>query len=256
MSAQRQPVATSQPLFSSTPMPASQLASRRLPSLLWLCIIAGAFLIVGLSSITTVEGEWLSPPAGQTLTLGGIQTIGQVLDVSRPDLVGVMFQVNAPSQAPGVAMELTVRLRYVVGPPIDLVSQRVVVNPAEDSLVTARFSPIDTEHSQGRASKKFVLLIDIPELTPGTGPTIVVQERPQAQGGLIVDGSPKANLDLVVAPLYQRRWVDRIWPISAMASGKPGLLGWPPLYPLLAYCYLVILSMALAAIRRALPPKG
>jgi hypothetical protein len=42
-----------------------------------------------------------------------------------------------------------------------------------------------------------------------------------------------------------------------MASGKPGLLGWPPLYPLLAYLYLITFSVGAAKLRRAITaPEG
>lgn len=221
------------------------------PYLSWLLALVGALLAIALSLIVTFEGGVVTDAEGdQELTMGGIETVGQATSIERPDLAGVVIRINTAGQQVD-GLNLTVRLRYAEGPPIDLVRQSVPLSAAEGGALSVRWAPISPARNPLTTTERLMVILDFPELPPNSGPSFVVRASPAGQGGLMVDGTAILDRDLVVAPLYQRRWADAIWPISAMAAGKPGLFGWPPLYPLLAYLYLVALGVGLAALWRA-----
>jgi hypothetical protein len=228
--------------------PLGELGARVRASLPWLLALAGALLIVALSTIVTDEGGMLMEASGdQPLTMGGIRTVGQSMAIAQPELSGVAMRIPTLGQG-SQALSLTVRLRYAAGPPIDLVRQSVSLGAVAGGVLTVRWAPISPARNPLTATENLNLILDFPKLPPGTGPSFVVRENLQGRGGLTIDGTVIADRDLVVAPIFQRRWADTIWPISAMAAGKPGPLGWPPLYPLLAYLYLVALVSGLAAL--------
>jgi hypothetical protein len=222
------------------------------PYLYWLAALAGALIIAVLSMITTRDDA--SAPLTSTdmeLTLGGIQTIKQVFTITRPDLVGVAIPLMPAAQG-GADLRIAVHIRYADGSPDDLVSENLPVQSAEAGVLTIRFAPTSIVSDPRMPTTTLKLILDIPTLPPGTGPTIRVRANSLAQGALTIDEHTESGRDLVITPIYQRRWVDSVWPISAMARGKPGLLGWPPFYALLAYVYLLALSVGVASLRRAM----
>jgi hypothetical protein len=227
-----------------------------LPYARWLAIIIGALLIAGLSTITTVDP--VSAPITPTdteLTLGGIKTIEQTFTITRPDLVGLAIRLSPAAQS-GTDTKIPVHLRYADGPPFDLVIGDALVSAAKDGVLTLRFPPITVIRDQRVPTTTLRLTLTIPKIPASTGPTITIRENPLSQGGIAVDGRADHHQDLVIAPIYQRRWADSLWPISAMARDKPGLLGWPPLYPLLAYIYIVALLAGIASLRQAMLPPS
>jgi hypothetical protein len=237
-----------QPAPSQQLWPIGALARAYLP---WLIALAGALLALALSMIVTSEGGVAADvPGDQELTMGGIETVGQAMLIARPDLAGVAIRINTAGQQTE-ALSITARLRYAAGPPIDLVRQSAPLSAAEGGVLIVRWAPINPSRNPLTATESLTLILDFPELPASTGPSFVVRERVSGQGRLTIDGTAILDRDLAVAPLYQRRWADTLWPISAMAAGKPGPLGWPPLYPLLAYLYLVALGSGLAALWRA-----
>ncbi|MEI7772096.1 MAG: hypothetical protein WCI67_19030 [Chloroflexales bacterium] len=231
---------------------ANAIARHYLP---WLAAIAGALLIIALSSITTIADA--SPPAEATdieLTLGGIKTVAQTFVINQPDLAGLAIRLR-PAAAGGPDTKISVHLRYADGPPFDLVIGDAIPSAARDGVLTLRFPAITVIRDPRVPTTTLRLTLGIPKLRPNTGPFITVRPNPQSQGGLVIDRSPTPRQGLVIVPIYQRRWADQLWPISALARGKPGLLGWPPLYPLLAYAYLIMIAAGSAALRRTLRPQ-
>ncbi len=216
----------------------------------WLTALVGALCIMALSMITTLDGEIALPaPTDMPITLGGITTIEQTFTITRPDLVGLEIQIHPAAQiVPDLRVPL--HLRYTDGSPVDLVSESLSVQTAKNGVITVRFPPLVAAHDVRVPTTTLALILDVPQLQPNTGPTVTARENHQTQETLIIDGRISANRELVFAPLYQRRWADSLWPISAMARGKPGILGWPPLYALLAYTYLIVLGVGIANLRR------
>ncbi|NNJ13437.1 hypothetical protein EKD04_024225 [Chloroflexales bacterium ZM16-3] len=217
----------------------------------WALALLGALLITGLSTITTVDPVRAPPaPTDIDLTIGGISSIEQTFSITQPDLVGLAIQMrNAAQSDPNT--RIPVRLRYADGPQFDLVIGDAFVRAAKDDMLTLRFPAITLIHDLRVPTTTLKLTLSIPALPPGTGPMITVRENALRQGEIAIDGRAEPSWDLVIVPIYERRWADRIWPISAMARGKPGLLGWPPLYPLLGYLYLLMLGAGIAALRQA-----
>jgi hypothetical protein len=229
---------------------AALLGNRPRRLLLWLLAFAGALLVVFVSLIVTPESDALDDAPGDlALTMGGIETVRQTMVIGLPELAGVAIRIpdlGATTQP----LSLTLRLRYTAGPPADLVRQTVRI-AADDGVLTVRFPAIRLSRDPLTTTERLLLILDLPELPPNSGPSFVVRRNTQGNGGLVIDTAAIIDRDLAVAPIYERRWVDAIWPVSAMAAGKPGLLGWPPLYPLLAYLYLVALGCGVGALWRA-----
>jgi hypothetical protein len=222
----------------------------------WLAALAGALLITALSMITTLDVISIPPdPSDVELTLGGIQTIEQMVTITQPDLVGLSIRLMPTAQG-NADLRIPIHLRDADGPPVDLVSVTLPVQAAEDGVLAMHFSPLSIISDPRVPTKTLKLILDIPPLPPGTGPRITVRPNLLAQGTLKIDADAGSSRDLLIAPIYQRRWADNLWPISAMARGKPGLLGWPPLYALLAYLYLITLSVGAAKLRRAITAPG
>jgi hypothetical protein len=230
------------------------MTTTALSYLRWLAAVAGALLITALSMITTVDPVSAPlTPADAEITLGGIKTVEQTFAITEPDLVGLAIRLSPAAQS-STNLKIPVHLRYADGPPFDLVIGDAVVRAARDGVLALRFPPITLIRDPRVPTTTLRLTLAIPKLPPGTGPTITVRAHAQGQGGIAVDGRPDPSHDLIIVPIYQRRWADQIMPISAMARGKPGLLGWPPLYPLLAYTYLIALSLGGTHLRQALQP--
>ncbi len=217
----------------------------------WLTALVGALIVTTLSTITTLDSEISAlAPTDRELPLGKIKTIEQTFTITRPDLVGIAFPIRSDVQS-AADLYIPLHLRYADGSPNDLVSERLLVQAAVGGVITVRFAPITGAHDSRIPTATLKLILNIPELQPDTGPIFTARENHQTQESLTLDGRILPNRTLVVTPIYQRRWADSLWPISAMARGKPGLLGWPPLYALLAYTYLLTLGVGIANLRRA-----
>lgn len=220
----------------------------------WTIALLGALFAIGLGTLTTDVAPTVDQPAtDQALTLGGITTLEQTFSTTRAGLIGLSIPVSAGA-ASDSDFQLSIRVRYDGGPPIDLVSASAPLSAAGDQLLSFTFpAPIDARAPRA-ISDTFRLYIDIPALPPSSGPAIGVQVNAQQQGRLRIDGRPAAGFDLVIIPRYRQRLIDRLWPISAMSAGKPGVLAWPPLYVLIPYIYLILLLEAATALYRAIRP--
>ncbi|MEI7643292.1 MAG: hypothetical protein WCJ55_03185 [Chloroflexales bacterium] len=218
----------------------------------WVAVIVGALLIGTLSMVTMIDGAVQPPaPTDMELTLGGITQITQVFTITQPDLVGLSIRLRPAAQS-AANLRIPVHLRYADGPPVDLISASLLLQAAEDGVLTMRFPALEIVRDPRVPTTTLRLILDIPKLPRGTGPSIIVQKNLLGRGAFSVDGLTESGWDLAISPLSQHRWVDRLWPISAMARGKPGPLGWPPFYALLAYAYLIALGVGAACLRRAM----
>ncbi|MEI6775457.1 MAG: hypothetical protein WCK70_01000 [Chloroflexales bacterium] len=222
----------------------------------WLTALIGALCITALSMITTLDGGIAPPtPTDMPITLAGITTIEQTFTITRPDLVGLAIQIHPATQiVPDLRIPL--HLRYADGPPIDLVSENLSVQAATNGVIAIRFPPLMAVHDLRVPTTTLTFILDIPQVQPNTGLTFTARENHQTPDTLTIDGRVLTNRELVFAPIYQHRWADSLWPISAMARGKPGVLGWPPLYALLAYIYLIVLGVGIANLRRIFLSQG
>jgi hypothetical protein len=217
----------------------------------WALALLGALLLIGISQIATVETGAAGVPGDDLeLTLGGMPIIKQTFTTTRPGLVGLSVRLK-PGRPGDAAPAIPIWLRYADGLPVDLVSASLDPARAEGGIVTVRFPPLRASRDPYLITGTLQLVLEIPAIPPSTGPLITVYRRSPTQGDLRIDGRAQPGLDLAVVPIYQSSWIDSLWPISAMAAGKPGLLGQPALYILLVYLYLLLIGAGIAALLRA-----
>lgn len=205
----------------------------------WLFILLGALLVVGLSLITTIEpAQEEMQPASHDLALAKVRRIEQTLTTTQRDLVGftMPLHLDAPSESTQ-PITLAVRLPNTV--PIERMTSELALNSVEDGQLRVQFAPLPVSQQPHTITGTIQIIVSIPEQLPGSFATFE-----SSSAGLVLDGMVQPARALAITPLYQHRWFDSLWPISALAADKPGLLGWPPLYPLLAYLWFVVLIMA------------
>lgn len=235
-------------------MTTSMYSGRSAPPLRrWALALLGALLVVAIGQITLSEhiDVVAITPDSQGLTLGGTTTIEQPFRATLAGLAGLTLHIR-PGGPADADLQIPIRLRYEGGPPIDLVSMSLPLSAAGDGELRFSFPRPIAPRDPYALSETLRLIIDVPSLPPNSGPALIVQPAPQDRGRLQIDGAPSPGYNLAITLSYQRRWVDRLWPISAMAAGKLGLLGWPPLYALLPYLYAVLLLEGGMALRGAL----
>jgi hypothetical protein len=220
-----------------------QLIGRRArTAALWL----GLLLALALSSLTTDYGG--PAPTQRNWVFGRLNhehTFAQTFIASPGELVAVRLLLFAN---PGDRDTLvTLRLRYAEG---DRSTLAVVILPVSmfdrGGWTTFEIPPLTLTMTSS-------LRLDVESPTLPSNDWITVMAGPDTypHGELFVNGMPHPVADLAFQPVYRRRWIDWLLPISRMALGKPGLLGWPPLYALLAYSFCLVLAHVLAGFRRA-----
>jgi hypothetical protein len=206
----------------------------------------GLLLIFVLSSLVT---ERAGPaPAHRNLVFGQLnreRTFGQVFVAPPGDLVAVRVLLFAnPSDRDD---PVTLRLRYAEG---DLPELAVVALPLR-ALDQRTWTTFEIQSLALNLTTTLRLDIEAPTLPPSDWITVMAGPDTYPNGELLVDGTPRPKVDLAFQPVYRRRWIDNALPVTHMALGKPGLLGWPPLYALLAYSSVVVSGYLLLALWRA-----
>lgn len=186
------------------------------------------------------------PPAvgAELLHLGELESLSQSFVVTGDQLVGVRLGLKADPAA--ASLPLGVRLRYADGPPIDLVSTSVPLRANEQGVLELRFPPVLTRSAPHELTTTMRLELAPPALPPELEASIVVSRGSYADGMASMNGVAEPALDLAFTPIYRQSRLDQLWPVSAMAARRSGLLAWPPLYPLLAGSFLIALVVALS----------
>ncbi len=193
---------------------------------------------------TTVVG---TGPAQRNLVLGKLDqqhSFGQVFVAEQLYLSGIRVLLVPP---PGEREDLvTLRLRvYTEGLPDLAVVSLPVHALARQGMTTFAFEPLRLRMTPHPVTTTLQLTLEAPTLPPAYGITVIAGADSYAGGHLLVNGVARTQFDLAFQPLYQQRWLDRLLPISRLAEGRPGLLGWPPFYALLVYGYLYVLGRIL-----------
>jgi hypothetical protein len=187
-------------------------------------------------------------PGAELLALGELESLGQSFVAGGERIVAVRIGLKADPEAAN--LPLGVRLRHAAGPPIDLVSTSVPLRANEQGVLELRFPPVLTRSTPHELTSTLRLELDPPPLPPGVDARIVVSRDNYADGTAIVNGVAEPALDLAFTPIYHQSRLDQLWPVSAMAERRSGLLGWPPFYPLLAGSFLIALVVALSQLFR------
>jgi hypothetical protein len=223
------------------------LAARRVHALLWI-----GLLLVYLSSSFTSDIPGRAPTQRNWVygRLSGEHTYGQTFVVERDELVAVRVLLLA---SPGAGNEsVTLRLSYAGSA---LPALAVVTMPlgalARHEMTSFLFPPLTLRFPPSEVTTTLRIDLEAPNLAPADWVAVMAGPNTYPNGELFVDGGARPGVDLAFQPVYRRRWFDFLLPITRMAHGKPGLLGWPPLYALLAYVYCLALARTLVWLWRA-----
>jgi hypothetical protein len=209
-------------------------------------------LLVCASSSFTIDHPGRAPTQRNWVygRLSREHTYGQTFVVDRDELVAVRVLLLA---SPGAGDEsVTLRLSYAGSALPDLA---VVTMPlqalARHEMTSFMFPPITPAFPPSEVTTTLRIDLEAPTLAPADWVAVIAGPDTYPNGELFADGSARPGVDLAFQPVYRRRWFDALLPITRMAHGKPGLLGWPPFYALLAYIYCLAVARALVWIWRA-----
>lgn len=189
--------------------------------------LAGAVGIM-LAALVTVRtpGNPVPPAAGVALPLAEAAVLEWSYTTEGLGLKGLRLVQVEPAPA-GASVEL--RIAEATTPELPLVETTVPLGDAGPAgELELGFDPIAVSAS--------------PHSTTATLQVRLVAVGLEAGERLVLAGaSGEAGEPLpAFTPIYQVRPFDSLWPVSAMASGRIGLLGWSPFYALLAYSFLII----------------
>jgi hypothetical protein len=209
------------------------------------------FLTVLIGSSITVEVPGQGVPDGNQ-EIGPLyrsHSFGQTFVAEYSQLTAI--RVRLVPVVPELAEPIILRLRrHAAGTP-DLV---VVSMPIHDispmEMTTFSFAPLSLGSGISPITPTLELLLETPTLRPAEGVTGLGGLDTYPDGVLLINDEQREALDLTFQPIYLRRWFDALLPISRMAAGKPGILGWPPFYALLVYGYGYLLLLGLIRLWR------
>ena len=211
------------------------------------------FLIVLIGSSITIEVSGQGAPAGNQeigLLYRG-HSFGQTFVAEYSQLMAIRVRLLPGS--PDLPEPVMLRLRHLAAgtPDLVVVSMRVQ-DIVSAEMTTFSFDPLSLESGSSTITPTLEFLLEAPTLRPAEGVSVIAGPDTYPHGVLLVSGTQRAELDLAFQPVYLRRWFDVLLPVSHMAAGKPGILGWPPFYALLVYGYGYVLLLGLVKIRRAI----
>jgi hypothetical protein len=216
---------------------------------LFLSLIAAMTLLAMLAAARPLDQPGPAAPGAELLALGELESLGQSFVATGDQLVGIRLGLKADPAA--AALPLGVRIRYDDGLPVDLASASLPLGAAQRGELELRFPPVLARPAPHGQTSTLRLELDLPDLPPGVAAHIVVSRGGYADGTAIVNGGADPQLDLAFTPIYRQSRLDGLWPVTAMADQRSGLLGWPPIYPLLAGSFLMALVVALGQLHAA-----
>jgi hypothetical protein len=204
---------------------------------LWL----GLLLVLVFSSLATDRAG--PAPTERNWVFGRLnreRSFGQTFVAPPGELVAVRVLLFADPH--GRDDPVTLRLRYADGDLPDLALATLPLRRVGRSDWTTFEIPSLT------LSLTAALRLDlaVPTLPATDWVTVMAGRDTYPDGTLLVDGRLRPMADLAFQPVYRHRWLDGLLPITRMAQGKPGALGWPPLYALLVYgCGVAVVRLIL-----------
>lgn len=200
---------------------------------LWLALcLLGAVATLGAAMITIRSpGTPVAPDADAVVPLSRDERIGLTFVTEQARLNGLRLWLEQP--APGGA-QLSVTISSAATPSLALIETTLPLDAlGPDGALDVRFEPLTI-----RATPQV--------LTTTLYVQLAAQGISEGQSVLLrgaVEGD--ATRSIAFTPWYQTRPFDALWPISSMADGRPGILGWPPLYALVAFGVLWMLTRIL-----------
>ena len=210
-------------------------------SLFFLTILGGAVLTWWVATLNDnqVQTQQLERNWPATTLYDQHQT-AQLMRFEPTDVVGIrLWLFNHADNPEGTVF---VRLRPLGQDEDIAVAQRPVTELSPKGATSFYFTPLQSEILIGDPTEVIELRIETEGVSALQAISVIGGGNRYGQGVLIHDGVQIARADLAFDVLYETRWMDRILPITNIARSRPGIFGWPPLYALLAYSLIVIIS--------------
>lgn len=182
--------------------------------------------------------------------IGSGTEVGQSFRADEPVISGMRLWLKPPFPSTG---RLSFRINLAGRNELPLVELNLPLEQVSpDGVVDLRFAPTQLPQVSLSETGTIKLQLRVDGLPEGKTLILLGNTGSYPNGKALLDGQPDTEYDLAFAPVYQRRAFDYIWPISRIASGRPGLLAWPPLYPLITYGYALLLIYVLTGVWRTI----
>jgi hypothetical protein len=231
-------------------------AGWRVPLPIWalLALLPGLALALVLGAVVEQRphggtlGSWLLAEVHRE------QRLTQSFVVEHDRLAGVQLSLYTSGlQRDKVDEPVIVRLRTTLRPSPPLAEAQLPLGALNPRGPTAFFfepMPFSPVFPADVLSTTLYLEVEAPTLAAGSGLMIAGTSNNYHDGVLRVGERRLTRYDMAFTPIYTPLLGDRLLPLSRLAMGKPGLLGWPPFYVLLLYLHLLALGVALRALLR------
>lgn len=169
-------------------------------------------------------------------------SLRQTFISARHDLYAVRVLLFAPPTAKDNIILLSLRYAGLgetenlvqVGKPLRELSSK--------NFTTFTFEPITPRGTPHTITATLELILEAPTLAPEDAIQVIAGPDSYSDGQLSINRRELGYADLAFQPVYRRYLLDSILPLAALAQGKPGLLGWPPFYAILAILVVVFAS--------------
>lgn len=185
--------------------------------------------------------------------VAGEQTVGQLVRIDPAQIMGIRLWFSFPTGRPSGT--LVVRL-YSYEHQRDIASANLPIDRiATGGATDIFFTQIDQLNWPADQPLTVELRISAPTVASNQAIALAGGPNRYANGPLIIDGNQDPGQDLTFALLYSGSALDSLLPISHIAAGRTGLLGWSPLYALLAWlmiwCAVALLTTVVWSSRRS-----
>jgi hypothetical protein len=204
-------------------------------------LLAGLGLILWLASADATRAGAAYRQAGKPAEpLFDGRRVGQIIVPPLDQLVGLRLWLRRPANRRGGTIALRVRS---LEQHKDLASVELpVAELAEDGPTTFNLPVLAAAPIQINRPETLELMLTTHGVDQSDPVGIGVGGNGYGYGLMVRDGKEIARTDLMFETLYRARLLDRIFPITTIAYGRPGIFGWPPLYALLVYGVLAALG--------------
>ncbi len=213
-------------------------------------LLAGLGLILWLAIVGTTRAGDAYREFGQPAEpLFDGHRIGQIITVPLDQLVGIRLWLRRPVSAAGGT--ITLRMRSLDQQKDLALVEWPVAELTADGPTTFRLPQLAAAPLQMNRRETLELMLTTRGVDRSDPLGVGVGTNGYGRGLMVRDGQQIPRSDLAFETLYRARLLDRVFPITTIAYGRPGIFGWPPLYALLVYGALVVVGRFAYRVLRA-----